>query len=255
MTFNLVNQDATLITANSENSLFPLSNLKDSRTTKEFRTQTGTTSAQVVFDFITTEPVTDVALVGNSVQGLNLSGTVTIEANITNTWGAPAFSTTLTPSELYNFGHTSFTEQNYRFWRISFSNTSDFAGLSNIFIGKNLMADPFERNINFGWSYENRANTKFQQNRYNQRFFDKINKQQIIKASFSNLSKSDYEDLQDAFDLNGIDLPVWVVIDPDELFSSDKERFAGQFFINKIPVVKNTTFSRYELNLSLREAL
>ncbi len=255
MTFNLVNQDATLINANSENSLFPLSNLKDARSTKEFRTQTGTTSAQIVFDFITTEPVTDVAIVANSLQGFQLTGSVTIEGNITDNWVSPAFSTTLTPSVKFGFGHVSFSEQNYRFWRVSISNTSDYVALSNIFIGKNLMAEPFERNIGFGWSFENRANTKFQENRYRQRFFDKINKQKIFKASFKNLSKADYEALQDAFDLNGIHTPVWLVVDPDELFSSDKERFAGHFFINKVPVVKNTSFSRYELGLSFREAL
>lgn len=255
LTFNLITQDATIISANSENSLFPLSNLKDSRTTKEFRTQTGTTSAQVVFDFITTEPVTDVAMVGNSLQGFSLDGTVTIEANITNTWGSPGFSTSLAISDFYNFGHTSFAEENYRFWRLSFSNAIDFTGLSNVFIGKNLMEDPFERNINFGWSYENRSNSKFQQNRYKQRFFDKVNNQKIIGATFSNLNKTDYEALQDAFDLNDIFEPLWAVIDPNESFSTDKERFAGQFFINKIPQAKNTSFSRYQLNLSLREAL
>ncbi len=255
MTFNLVTQDATLITANSENALFPLSNLKDPRTTKEFRTQTGTNSAQVVFDFITTEPVTDVCIVSNSVQGFSLSGTVTIEANITNNWVSPLFSTTMTPSSKFGFGCVNFTEQNYRFWRVSFSDTSDFTGLSNIFIGKNLMQDPFERNINFNWSFEKRDSSKFQQNRYRQRFFDEINKQKIFSADFTNLNKSDAEDLQDAFEFNGISEPIWLIADPGEFFSDDKERYAGYFYLSKVPVLKNTSFSRFSLPLDIREAL
>lgn len=253
--FNLVAQDATLITANSENSLFPLSNLKDARTTKEYRTQTGTTSAQVVFDFITTEPVTDVAIVANSVENFKLNGTVTIEANITDSWGAPAFSTTLTPDELFGFGHASFAAVYYRFWRLSFSNTSDFTGLSNVFIGNNIMGDTFERNINFGWSFEKRANTRRNGNRYKQIFADVINKEKIIKADFTHMLNTDCEVLQDAFELNGLHTPLLAVFDNSESFSADKERYAGLFYLNKVPVIKNTSFSRFSMSLSLKEVL
>lgn len=255
LTFNLVTEPTTLITSNSENALFPLSNLKEDRTTKEFRTETGTTDAQIVFDFNTTEPVTDVAIVENSSQGFNIDSTVTVEGNFVNSWGAPPFSTTFTPSTKHGFGHVSFAEQNYRFWRISFSNTTDFTALANVFVGKNVLEAPFERNIDYNWTYENRSTSKFTANRYKQRFFDEIGKQALLKCSFKNLITADYAALQDGFDEHDIFEPIWFVIDPDADFTDTKERVAGYFYLDKVPQVTNTSFQRYKLDFSLRQAL
>ncbi len=255
LTNNLVVQNDIDITANSENALFPLSNLTDDRTTKEFRTQTGTTTANIVFDFKTTEPVTDVCIVENSTQGFSIDGTVTIEGNFVNNWTSPPFTTTLTPNATHGLGHVSFAEQNYRFWRITATNTTDFVGISNIFIGKNLVNDPFERNINYDWTYEHRSTSEFNQNRYKQRFFDVIGKQKILKCEFTNLITEDMASVQDAFDAHDIFEPIWFIIDPNEDFTDAKERVAGYFYLNKIPVITNTSFKRYKLGFNLRQAL
>ncbi len=255
LTGNLVTEDATTIAANSVNALFPVLNIKDSRTTKEFRTATGTTTAVVTFDFKTTESVTDVAISENSVAGFSITGTVTVEANIIDSWASPAFSTTLSLNAKFGLGHVSFPSESYRFWRVTATNTVDFAALSNIFIGANLLESPFERNINFGWTFLNKANTKFQRNRYLQKFFDKINTERQFKGTFENLSKADYESLQDAFDEHGLDRPIWLIPDPNESFSTNKERFGGHYYLNSVPQAKNTSFARYQLNMSLREAL
>ena len=131
---NLVDQDATIITASTEDAFYPASNLKDPRTTKKFRTTA--TSGNVVFDFITTEAVDTIMVRGDALSGRGFTGTLTVEANATDSWGSPAYTSTLTFSDDNNIGFNVLTsDESYRYWRIVGSGTS-YLELSNICIGK-----------------------------------------------------------------------------------------------------------------------
>lgn len=99
---NLVEQDATVITGSTEDSFFPASNLKSTFSSKVWRSTTA--SANVVFDFVTTEPVDTLIVKSHYDTGRGFLGSLTFEANATNVWTSPAFSTTVSFNDTYNLG-------------------------------------------------------------------------------------------------------------------------------------------------------
>lgn len=248
--FNLATQNATTIVASSENAQFPASNLKNKKNTKVFRSVTA--SANIVFDMQTTEPVDSVLIKANWKTGRGFTGTLTVEANATDSWGAPAFSTTLSFNDEFNFGKVEFAEQNYRFWRIV-GTGSGYLEISNLFIGK---AIPFVTNsIDYGWTMERKDNSKSRSNRYRQKFTDVTNEQSVIRASFKFLDKTELDVVLDVFEENQTYNPVWLIIDDTETIVNDKERFAGMFEFDKIPRHRNGSFGLYDLSFAMQEVL
>lgn len=253
-TYNLVTQDTTTITASSEDAFFPVSNIADPRKSKVFRTVEGTTSVTVVFDFITTETVNAVLLQGG-LNGLGFAGNLTIEANATDSWGSPAFSTTLTPNETFNKGAVTFADQEYRFWRLSASNAGeDYVELGKIFIGKKLAIDDTNlRNITFGWKWELEDFADKSFNRYGEVFVDEITKLYRLQAGFQYLKQTQAYNLIDGLYLVGKSKPLWLLIDSEETFSDTKERFMIYGYLNKIPDLTNTHFGLFSLNFVIEE--
>lgn len=250
--FNLVQRDETEIIASSENAFFPASNLKDTRTTKVFRSLDGEISASIVFDFKTVEQVDSIIVIADSQRGFGFTS-MTIEANITSNFDAPLFSTALTPDQAYNFGFKDLSEtpQAFRFWRVTVTGSAPYVEIAKIFIGKEL---GLGRSISLNWSYENNDRSKYTTNRYGQIFVDKINFQKQLRFTFQNLSVDQFETLSDAFDTNGQFTPFWLILDPDEKFSTNKGRFAGVFHLADVPQFNNPFFRLYNVNVRMLEA-
>lgn len=252
--YNLVTQPSTVITASSENSLFPASNIADPRSTKSFRTVTNTLSVNIVFDFLTEETVDSVLIKGDHINGgFGFSGSITIEAHNADTWGSPSFSTTMTPDALFGFGYKGFTGETYRYWRISATASSGYAEIGKIFIGEKV--ELLNNNIGYGWSIENKDLSKVQKNKYGQRFIDEITTQKTIKAKLELLNKDELDTMLAMFDANGISKPVWIVVDSDEIIVNDYEKFSSYGYFDKNPTVANSNFSLYSLSYSISEAI
>lgn len=246
---NLVDQ-ATL-SSSTENALFPLNNLKDPRRTKVFRS---TSNSDTVFlDFQQTSDIDSLFVVSNPFDGFGVS-TIAIDLNATNTWGAPAYSDTVTWSTVHGVGYNEFTAtQAYRFARLSLTSTLGYCELSKIFIGKkiSLLND---RSINYGWSYQSRDNSKIQENRYGQKFSDVINRQRVFEISFSNINKDQLDQIFEIYDDKGLTKPFYIRIGCDEMIN-EKRRFAGMVYLNSIPQITNRFFNNYSLSMSLEEAM
>ena len=245
-TTNLVQKDETEIVASSENAFFPAENLRDIRRAKSWRTANGVFSATVVFDFKTAEPVDAIMIVGDSLRGLGLSSII-IEANITDSWGAPLFSTSIAPNPKHNWGFkdVSLTKPEYRFWRVTISGAAPYVELSKIYIGPEL---GLSRSINLNWSYLNRDKSSHTRNKFGTKFSDLRNKQKEIVVGYSKLSSEDMAILQDAVDANGEYVPFWFVVDPDELISDSNGRFAGMFQLESVPQANNPFYKRFDYN-------
>lgn len=248
--YNLVDQETTVITPSEQTALFPISNLKDIRRTKVYRSLTN--SITIVFDFINPQPVDSILLADNPLTGFNFNTPVTIEANATDTWGAPAYSTTLTTKDdEHGIAYLELTlPENYRFWRLSFNSTS-YVELSTLFIGKRI--EFTDSGIEFGWSYQDRPNLTKSVNRYRQAFFDEINEQKNINARMRYLNKDEIDQVFEMYDYNGVTKPMFIRIDCDIL--NNKNRFSGYMrFKNKEPII-NSAPSLYDFNFSLEEQL
>lgn len=249
--FNLVTQPETTFTASVEDTGFKATNLKDPRSTKEWKATTAT--ANVIIDLKTTEAVDSVLVKGHHLDGFGFSS-MTIEANFTSDFSSPSFSTTLTPDFQFNFGIVSFASKSFRFWRIIISGSGTFVSLSNIFIGN--FVQMVNNNIDFGWNNRDIDISKIQTNRYNQILIDKITRQkQLNSLSFKLMNKTEVDQIFGIYDDNGITEPIWVVIDESEVIINDKDRFSGQFYLTNVPQVTNSAFSLYDTTLSLREVI
>ncbi len=239
--YNLVKQPSTELTATNENANYPLTNLKNDSKTSVFRSTT--ISDSVVFDFKTIELVDSILIRGN--------GTYTIEANATNEWTSPAYSTTLTLNPEFGFGHKTITSQSYRFWRVSGSG-SDYFELGNIFLGEFFQAG---KNISINWNYNDKDLSKASTNSYGQKFFDIKDSVKAISGSIKFLTSTEMELLVDNTNYVRTNKSFWIMIDEDELFSSDKELFTGEYYFKTVPKVNNVAFGYYNTTISLMECV
>jgi len=247
---NLVDQDATVITASTEASFYPVANLKDSRTTKKYRSTSA--SDNVVFDFITVEEVDTLIVRADIFTGRGFTGTLTFEANATDSWGSPAFTTTLTFQDSFNVGYKILAAaESYRFWRVVATGTS-YVELSNICIGKAFIPS---RNLSTDLDYEERDRSTYKTNSVGQRFQTIRNIQDFFNIKFKVLSKAQVEDFMTMFDATGNTGTIWVIPDNSEFFSPSNYRFASQFYLRKIPTYNHFSVGLYNLSLNLEEVI
>lgn len=248
--YNLVNQSATVITPSTENAQYPASNLKHDFRTKIFRSTAS--SANIVFDFITAEEVDSIIVVDNPLNGFGFNGALTIEANATDSWGSPAFSTTLTPSTEFGFGLKTLTAaQSYRYWRISGTGASYFE-LSKIFIGKAFSP---QRNIGTGFTYEEDDQSRFTQSDYGQRFVDVLPSQKKIRGNINLINKANVDDFFDFINYVGRNKPFFCVLNESEEIINDFERLSGMFYFRDRPSAKHVIHGIYSFTVTMEGAL
>lgn len=242
---NLVNQST--LTASTENLLFPVSNIQDSRRSKVFRSTTN--SDNVVFDMQETSLVDTIFIVADKRSGFGVS-TVTVEFNATNTWGAPAYSIAVPFSTTHGIGFVELPAQiSYRFARVVMTSTLGYCELSKIFIGSFL---PLTRSINFGWTIKDEELSQKSRNRYNQLFVDIISRQKTINFSMSYLDKEDLDLLYSLLDDRGETKPFYIILGCATMIN-DNRRFSGPVFLDDIPTITNPFFNKYSLSMTVRE--
>lgn len=247
---NLVDQ-ATL-TASTENLQFPLSNIKDPRRTKVFRSQTN--ADNFVMDFLETSEIDSVILVDNHKSGFGVA-TLTLELNGTNTWTAPAFSQALSiQSSKFGVGFDEFeTVQSYRFGRLVMTSTLGYCEISKIFIGKQIeLLD--EKSINYGWTYVDDDLSTVEENRYGQEFVDLVARRKKIVVSFSNMTKEQMDQIFEIYDEKGVTKPFYVRLGCANM-TTDFRRFSGMVKMASMPLITNKSFGRYSFSMTLKECM
>jgi len=245
---NLIDQ--SVITASTENSLFPASNLSDPRRTKVFRSTTN--SDEIVFDFQETSQVNAVFLTDNPFDGFGIS-TAVAKFNGTNTWASPAATESLTFDATFGYGMNDFTTtHSYRFMRLDLTSSLSYCELSNLFVGKSIELLN-GRSINYGWTYQSKDNSKITENRYGQRFSDVINRQKQLNISFSNLSKDHLDQIFEIYDDKGLTKPFYIQLGCSTMINNNN-RFSGMVYFNSIPQITNRFFNNYSMSMTLEEA-
>lgn len=253
---NLVMLPTTTVVDINASQFYPAKNIQETQTIKEFRTTDGTLETELVIDLKTNHPVTDFAIVGNGgTYQFNVTSVI-LEANPTNEWSSPAFTTSIATMDYYeNFTMHNFTEQNYRFWRLRASNTSGFVGFSNIFLGKSILFGTDIKGINFGWRYIRDDSSKFTSGRYNQRFVNVSNSMKKISAKIKLLDVNETAKLQEMSDWLGKTKGFFIMIDETESIVDNKERFAGYFYLDNSLEFTNDFAGYYSCDLKLSEVI
>lgn len=236
------------ITASSENALFPVSNLKDERRTKVFRSNTNSDS--VILDFQEASEIDSIFVLAEKRNGFGFTS-VTFEFNGTSNFSSPACSVNVDFSDKHALGFAEFTKISYRFCRIVMTSTLGYCELSKVYIGTKLQT---QRTIKFGWTLKEDDLSLKTTNRYGQLFSDIISTQKKIGFSFSYLDKVDLELINSIIDAHAETKPIWVRIG-DSSMSDDFRRTSGAFFLNDTPQITNSHFNKYALSMSLNELL
>jgi len=247
--YNLVEQTATTITATSVNAQYPLSNIKKPFSTMVFRSTAASDS--VVFDFKDINEVDSILVRSTFATGWG-HGNLTIEANATDEWTSPSYSTTLVVDPDWDIAYKILSSaESYRFWRITGTGSSYFE-LSNIYIGKRFVP---ARNFDFNWKVSSIDLSRSTENEYGQVFIDE--RSDIKEYSFEiNLFDKDLLDsFNEFFGYCGKKIPFWLIVDIDEVFTNDSELFAGQFYFKSRPDIINTNFGIFKTSAGIRECI
>lgn len=243
--------DSALIVASSENAQYPLTNLKDERRTKCYRSTSN--SDNIVIDLGLSTAVDSFALVDNWQNGFGVTS-ITLEANGVDSWASPAFSTTITFDTKFGVGINNFAEQTYRFWRIVLSSTIGYCELANIFLGK---ASTITTNgVGYNWAYRNNDLKKVNTNRYGQEFIDYYGqRKELTNLQFQIMDKDEQDVLLDLFDNVGTIYPFFVdfPLADDSLVNNDN-RYSGFYTLSSAPSFTNINSGYYNTVLNLRES-
>jgi hypothetical protein len=243
---NLIDQST--ITASSENLLFPLSNIKDPRRSKVYRSILN--SDNIVIDFNETSEVDSFIIVADKRNGFGFS-TISLEFNATDEWTSPAATESITFSTQFGIGINEFTTtHSYRFCRIVLTSSLGYCELSKVFLGKKMNLG---RSINFGWTIKDNELSTKQSNRYGQIFTDIILRQKIINCALSYLDKDKLDKVNSLLDSKGETKPFFVKIGCDNMVN-DYNRFSGMVYLNDVPTISNQYFNKYNMSMTLNEA-
>lgn len=245
---NLV--ETAQITASTENAQFPVSNIQEDFRTRVYRSTSNADS--IVFDMGSIEPVDYIGIVDNWQNGFGVS-TILVEASATDSWGAPAFSTTLTFDSTFGVGIKSFTEESYRFWRLSFTSTLGYCEVANLFIGKAVNIDT--NGIAFNWAYKNRDIKRSKSTRYGQEFIDDVTQRKELNSiKIKVMNTTELDSFFEVFDNRRTVKPMFIEFcDPSSTISNNNNRFNGIYkFLNE-PVTPNFSAGFWNTSFRLRE--
>lgn len=238
------------LTASTTNAQYPVSNINDPRRTKTYRSTSN--SDNIVIDLGTADPIDTFMIVDNWQNGFGIA-TLTLEANGTDVWTSPAFTTTITLNDTFGVGVSQFLEKSYRFWRIVLTSTLGYCEVSNIFLGK---ASRITTNgVGYGWNYINRDLARKQSNRYGQEFVDEIGTlKELNSLNFTVLDKDEMDILLDVYDTNLTGKPFFVYfpLETDSLVN-DEDRYNGMYKFKTEPSFTNINSGYYNVAIDLKE--
>jgi len=245
---NLV--EGSVISASTENAQYPISNLLDTRRTKAYRSTSN--SDNIVIDMGGAEDVDTFAIVDNWQNGFGVTA-ITLEANGTDSWGAPAFSTTVTLDTTFGIGIKQFTSESYRFWRVVLTSTLGYCEVANIFIGT---ATTITTNgVGYNWGYRNVDLSNVSTNEYGQEFTDdKGTRKELSNLQFQIMDKDEQDIIFSVYDANRTVKPFFIYfpLETDSLSNND-DRYNGMYKFSSEPTFTNINSGYYNTSLSLKE--
>lgn len=176
----------------------------------------------VLFDMRTSEPIDSCILlwpIGD--YKLSSDAVITVEANATNNWSTPAFSTTLTFDNKNEVALKFFTPQSYRYWRLVIEDGHNAYGY--VELGQCLIGKASDEIIHpaLGFKFQQIDTSDVVKNKTLQSFVTNNPKMKVLEFGLDDLSLSETEALLEIFNTSGVSIPVYVSLDETEsLFTS-----------------------------------
>jgi hypothetical protein len=151
------------------------------------------------------------------------SATLKLQGNETDSWSSPSYETTLTyhDSVIYTLDTDGLHSEGLRYWRLSISDTSNPLGyveIGSLFLGTLYTPTRGAAQFPLRSLPVDRTETIFSEG--GQTFSDIREKTSRFEIQMIGLTYAEQESLMDIFDTYGIGRPFFVVLDPNQVFSS-----------------------------------
>jgi hypothetical protein len=248
--FGVVNLvDTATITASQNNAQFPVSNLKDVRRTKVYRSNSNVST--ITFDFGEAKKVQLVAIVSSGVAPISPQFVI-FQMSDTAEFDAPLeFAEEVVIDQKNGIGFLEVPDVSQRYARLILTRPTGILEVSKVFIGEYLTlgVQGFEYPLNF--LPKNNATT--QKNRLGQRFIDLVNSQKELSGSISTLTKDEIDDVFEILDEVSNVKPLWVIF-PEGNITNNNKRISGYYYIDVEPSLSFDRGNYWSLNLTLEEA-
>ena len=241
----------------SQDSEFPTTNLRKHSPAKVWRT-TGITSQNVTFDLLALDPGIDsVAIVFDPTDGCKFtdSAVVKVQASVDNFSTTSVDVTLAFDSEFGVFTHFFTSAQNYRYWRFTFTDSTN--PNTYLEIGKLILSasTKLSQMPEQGFKWSEKDGTEIQRNEYGVEFFDVYPSQRFGSFQFRLLPEADKNLLRDIFRRCGKVTPIAIALDPLQAFLSNKDEHFIYCRLNNDFDAKQAFSTFFDIDLEVREAL
>jgi hypothetical protein len=257
--YNYAFDPSVSITATSEDSNFPASNLARYSRSRVWRSSGIAATERVVFDLQTSDAIDSFALLFNPIQGEGVkfsdTAVLTLKANATNSWATPAVSVTLAIDANYDVITHFFTSpQSYRYWAVEIQDVGNAFGY--VEIAKVILANSTQLGQlpELGFKDSIQDQSKVSETPYGHRYADTYPSRRSFDFNYAAMTDADIQTLQLIFRRVGSIVPVAVALDPTATLF-DKDRFFLYGFLDNKFQGSNRFYNFFDAGLKLEEAL
>ena len=229
LTFSYLNHldDATPITASSEENSLPAINTINQFRSKSFRTQNGDIVDQwIEYDmgYQVNNPTT--LVITNEQRGIQLSSLAVIKLQLSNdaNWTTPSVNETIPWNDTIIFKYNASGWGNYRFMRLLISdinNVDNFLELGNVFFGTSFI--PTSSDLNNGWVEALVDDSESFASDGNELWFDTKTQRSRYELQLNLLSRADKDSYREMFQLIGNHKAFYISLDPEAIISDSPE--------------------------------
>ncbi len=200
--YNNLIWDSTVTNTNA-NANYPIANIKDSRLSKYYRS-VNDNDMYFVIDTGSAVALTYFAIMSHNISS---GATLTLEANATDVWTTPSFTTTLTHGD--GIILENFTEQSYRYYRLTVSDNSnpdEYIQIGGLYLSNHAQFPAMEQKQSLGRS----STSKKQISDSGQLYVNRKYKYKTRKADFPFVTWSQAESIDGVFDY--VDYPIILML-------------------------------------------
>ena len=250
--------DATPISASSEQTSFPASNVLEPFRSKVWRSGIGQISNQYIeFDCGYQIRPTCLIIV-NEQRGILLSknAVITLKGCNDGNWTTPSVNINIPWDEFLIMKQQSNPFGACRFWRIYFNdpdNTDNYIEIGYVFLGES--ASLTSSDVKFGWSETRLDDSDREESDGGEPWFDEKTQRDRWAFDLEYMDKTDKDNMIEMFKIVGKHKPFFLSLDPDLKISSSQvelTRFV-RFIDNLEPI--NVFYNMYNIRISVEEAI
>lgn len=215
------------------------------------------------FDFGISTDCDAVILTGSRNAPLKLSNgsTIKIQANETSNWTTPSYTATLTYDDFLIYkirgdSETGLAGSQYRYWRLQIvdrENPYGYVELGAFFLGNFYTPTRGQPQFPLNSTLVDRSTTVFSEG--GQTFSDIREQTREFSVTYQFLSLAEAEAMLAIYEDFGTAVPLFIVLDPDTIFTSTVNRSIIYAKFASQPQLNFTNVNNYTMTIQLREEL